>query len=131
MRENKFRAWDAVEKRMHQFSLMDLEKPRTLGGAVPYKADDGKEYYFYIHRQPVMQYTGLKDKNGRDVYEGDILRIPENNVLAVMTYETEQAGFFAQIKSFDGTVLSARIDNPAQRGIEVIGNLYENPELLK
>ena len=78
----------------------------------------------------LMQFTGLTDKNGKEIYEGDIMRIPMTVGYATMVWEEEQAGFFAQIIEGE-EILSARIDYANERGIEVIGNIYENRELLK
>lgn len=120
MREIKFRAWDKVNLRMI-FPAMP-----TLGGAIEWKGGydvAGKDYIF-------MQFTGLCDKNGLMVYEGDILRRPQSqipygpNLGTVRFIRTTWIGFFLTDDK-ESTLVSV----PEQ--CEVIGNIFENPELLK
>jgi len=102
-REIKFRAWDREEKRMidyfHETYLWE-----------DYQSD----------RYGVMQYTGLHDKNGKEIYEGDIIKTPYG-----MSRIFERLGcWFVEMQKELGYFT---IDEP----IEVIGNIYENPDLLK
>ena len=104
MREIKFRAWD------------------TKGNLMWYEVDlphNKPEYLIY------QQYTGSKDKNGKEVYEGDIVRHNDGFNIRICTVEWRHSGFAAYVKesALPWSILSEMI--------EVIGNIYENPELLE
>ena len=77
----------------------------------------------------LLQYTGLKDKRGKEIYEGDILKCPQpldDNLFEVghVYWCSDSAGYYVET-NLSNDELSAFTDG------EVIGNIYENPELLK
>lgn len=123
MKENKFRAWNSKEKFMDSAWLIDWEH-----GSVCH----GKHNQSELDDCTLMQYTGLKDKNGREIYEGDILELYIPNWaecddvqrFVVDEFCCDVAYLQAVVKHCEECSLEGENDY-----IEVIGNVYENPEL--
>ena len=123
MRTIKFRAWDTTNKRWCKpFGMPFDELAFKDGGAIiPYRD------------RVLMQYTGLKDKNGVEIYHSDILRNPETNQMFEVPWWPEFGDFRAQIRK--GHLSSLKLDVPVPlyvvaEACEVIGNIHANPELL-
>lgn len=95
-----------------------------------YKCYDSGEEYFWIEDAQVMQFTGLKDKNGREIYEGDIIRAYQSDgseVIHSISYSDSEARFIVSCvgyRSLSGGFDQKWID---EFGKEIIGNIYENP----
>ena len=121
MREIKFRAWDSQEM-IYEPSLYTDDFARNINQYFEYwqKIVDENE------RMIFMQYTGLKDINGKEIYEGDIIEF--DNEIKLIVYWDNVLGGFA-LKNLTNTAVVPLTD--MIKPIKVLGNIYENPELLK
>lgn len=121
MREIKFRYWDELHKTMMNWSGLKQQK----------------HIEFLENAEPqIMQYTGLKDKNGKEIYEGDIFTdhslvgIHPNMQRFVGEIIFKNAAFrFGRSNCDCGDCENSLISE--ETDLEIIGNIYENPELLK
>ena len=114
MRKIKFRIWAKNHDCMH------------------YSDDSGLQQIFdWFERYEgsiLMQYTGLKDKNGKEIYEGDVLRGYGSAIKRFVVSFSN--GSFVLYHNFGRWGLLSRIFEIEELPVEIIGNLYENPELL-
>lgn len=130
MREIKFRAWNKNLKKMYKIGQITLEK-----GTWNYEPDNREYIGMSIPYQPsfvLMQYTGLKDKNGKEIYEGDIIEIKGYSNKGYNTGLVKEI-YVVEFKDFCWSCGIKSLLNLATinwASIEVIGNIYDNPELL-
>ena len=128
MREIKFRAWNKVGQYMTHPSSTFIA-PNGKNGEMKMDTPMSEEY-------ELLEYTGLKDKNGKEIYEGDILVGINRNNIEMIAEVFFMDGCFQIKQGFRFPAEDQRKDY-FLRGIfdgkelEVIGNIYENPELLK
>jgi uncharacterized phage protein (TIGR01671 family) len=145
MREIRFRAWDKEAKIMvyNIQNAYDTINNSLKGFRNGKEIEDFDEYmltdtcssfgeYLDSEYYEIMQYTGLKDKNGKEIYEGDICRwysvindndIEEEHILPI------EHNFGAY--TFNSMPICEWINERGNLNFEIIGNIYENPELIK
>jgi uncharacterized phage protein (TIGR01671 family) len=129
-REIKFRAWDNEAKRMMEFDFESIH-----GGKLIFVNSRNNEKHFDLEEMTIMQYTGLKDRNGKEIYDGDVVRIyypPEIGSAKGLTVNPIQwVGVVAwenESKRWDYSGVGFNI--ASDEIIEVIGNVFEHPELV-
>jgi len=167
MREIKFRAWDGTQMIYDGDKIYPSFFTDVLKSVCSPLVVTNRDVYFYIYEsklefsddsyfdhisyllvKEIMQFTGLKDKNGKEIYEGDILfcsypeYIEERRKIYEICWDdlNEEIGLRRK-KAIQGADFPAREDGYVYQGrpvihefsriYEIIGNIYENPELLK
>lgn len=131
MREIKFRAWDKKEKSMYSMQDIFIEaETGEIWQTTFCKYDTPNTEIELTNRYELMQYTGLKDKNGKEIYEGDIVSC-ENcyNCFGKIEWNNYSCGFKFMV-AYDTYFESEEIADFIG-DMKVIGNIYENPELQK
>jgi uncharacterized phage protein (TIGR01671 family) len=124
MREIKFRAWDKSDKSKSDLPRMS---PKVWTPTELMEASIRTQKVLYDDDFIWMQYTGLKDMNGKEIYEGDVLKDLHSQIHGIRWIQDE-----GNLKA----VFMDGFDNDQYRHfrdiqfMEVIGNIYENPELL-
>ena len=114
MRTIKFRAWDESQKYMAKQGTPDLETIQS--------------FFFHFGDCQLMQFTGLTDKNGVEIYEGDIVKVDIfTKNYCIVFGESKKWGASFQYKS-DFSIYY--LTESFTRDCLVIGNIFDNPELL-
>lgn len=132
----KYRAWDSAKKEMFKDTFAITESGQVV--VVEQESVASFPDYVFVEHLVIMQSTGLVDKNGKEIFEGDIVRTTRflgraDEIGGFYEYEKDYIGV---VKVLEGTWvidtgsvavrLWSEIDEP-----EVLGNIYENPELLE
>lgn len=130
-REIKFRSWDSKEKRYIDLFDNNLwirddgivsEITYDYDGDGKYDSSESPKLYILLE-----QYTGLKDKNGKEIYEGDIVKFYKGGEWVFSEIFWNKLGMWC-LKYVDGYINNFYL---SPSNYEVIGNIYEHTELLK
>lgn len=124
MREIKFRAWDKEKKMWTNWKCYDnMFYFMDKNTGVWIRDDEFKRFI-------LLQYTGLKDKNGKGIYEGDIVNCKEYECCGEIVWDEDVPAFMFDVLEKNGDFYSEWL-NEYVDVIEIVGNIYENPELLE
>ena len=127
MREPRFRAWIERYKKYMPVAMIHFEPILGKIDYIEVVATGGDWAKFYPEEFILEQDTGLKDKNGKPIYEGDIVKFKWTKRLYVVTYRLYDASFILENDDWEETIhLSLDKDD-----FEVVGNIHMNPELLE
>ena len=119
----KFRVWDKTEEIMVYFDgIFHYKKPYTEHSSFP-QYDSCPHYH---NLSDLMQCTGLKDKNGKLIFEGDIVKFKTELFGKPKQIVWDECHYILK----DTYIILCNMEIK-QFGLEVIGNIYENPELLE
>jgi uncharacterized phage protein (TIGR01671 family) len=158
MRDIKFRVWDKFEKRMYKVEKIEWNCFGEITHIGVYENDSLCKSYTKNHNVErhdiialeIMQYTGLHGKNGKEIYEGDIIKLKKIEIVSkdyippydyeiikekgklktIATYETLIAGYDTRENAFRYKDKKGNFTTLIDCDIEVLGNIYDNPELL-
>ena len=124
MRDIKFRAWDNLEKRMRKVVSLHWQGDKLISA----KLEGDNEPIPIEGRLVIEQCTGLKDKNGIEIYEGDVVKVEGDGEIYRVEWINSGFGLEPRYNSPRYPILG---NVKLRKKIEVIGNIHENPELLE
>ena len=123
MREIKFKAIRKYDNKVFEVMSLGIAEEEIMS----WDEEESNILHIPFDEIELMQYAGLKDKNGKEIYEGDIVKYNDaggETHTRVIKYDDEMGAFCCD--------RGAYVDYfTCMREIEVLGNIYENPELLK
>jgi len=129
VREIKFKFWDTKNKTMHKNGCpyLAIDSSGNVSELIHHEAF--LEWAGTVHTEHVipLQYTGIKDKNGKEIYEGDVVLYDDYVGLTGVVYydEAETSYIIKPMQNGDYEVLGLTCH------VRVLGNIFENPELLE
>ena len=132
MREIKFRGYSKKYKRWFYGCLLIDETQKSF-----YIVDNMTGIAVEVEKETIGQYTGLHDKNGKEIYEGDIVKF-------LNKYSDDEPRSKSKVYTFDGTPFCIDVETGEYdvitlawamkqniEDVEIIGNIHDNPELLE
>ena len=134
MRIIKFRGWDSDNKVMTDVETIEFIDGVKVSWCGKYFINERGRKDCYSGYNNLMQFTGLHDKNGKEIYEGDIVKDNKDEAIGLVIYTppTFSVKLIDKLDTDDYWALGAGKvypDNYKLSDTEVIGNIYQNPEL--
>jgi len=124
MRTIKFRAWDKDEKKMMVPAQIEWRDGQI------FRIDDGHDWVI-ARAYELMQFTGILDKNEKEIYEGDILQSKAKTQEGIVYVVFDEGSFWFMWDKDNGFTYDWLVRNQGEKfSFEVTGNIYENPALL-
>jgi len=131
-REIKFRAWCEGKHDNLTFTRPQMDYNVIISAEGNYcSVEGGWDIQGEYKTVPLMQFTGLKDKNGKEIYEGDIVKLPKEDKCSggCCKYEKDLGCWLSEVVwQCDGFQIN---NHGANHATEIIGNIYENKDLSK
>ena len=127
----KYRAWDSANKEMFKDTFAITENGQVV--VVEQESVASSPDYVFVDHLVIMQSTGLKDKNGKEIFEGDILACKTDDEVINLNifWDEEHALFMFESKKYNEQEPLAELVEDNIYPFEIIGNTYENRELLE
>jgi len=127
VREIKFRVWDSTRNRWNEDGTRYTKNSRVYAYDTEGVGINELITFAQLHKYILCQYTGLKDKNGKEIYEGDIVTFRDCCGIT----QTEKVEWIEEDAGFYPFGADYGCGDTVGTDHEVIGNIYENPELLE
>lgn len=122
MREIKFRGVDIADGKWIYGSLVKVGKDYHILGGGETEAHD----YNIVDEESIGQFTGLRDKNGREVYEGDMFKFINGDIMYVKWVKE-----YVEFELMDANTETTNLNIWFAEDTEVIGNIFENKDLIE
>lgn len=128
----RFRAWDKIHKTMYEVDdimSIDFGKSEISVKTLFFERTN----YYKFDDIVLMQSTGLTDKNGKEIFEGDILSIEtdEENVRVEVSWDSKHALFVIESKKYNEKEALGELFEDDPYPFKIIGNVWEDPELAE
>lgn len=130
----KFRAWDKARNEMNYKVMVGNCDTDDENWTCPIIwIEEEKDWLHFDDYECIMQSTGLKDKNDKEIFEGDILACKTDDEVINLNvfWDEEHALFMFESKKYNEQEPLAELVENNTYPFEIIGNIYENPELLE